>query len=410
MSNSNSEKKEKAISLAQRWGAGKIVIGSEFKLKDSERILTLLECDGYPYGKFVFNDGEDFDIGKYFDCFFIELEKSIEEEKDFWDILDDKINPKKSNGEDLNPSPIRKSFADIQKNESFHDFAYYDVTDIIDTILKDQSKPINNNLSKKVYDYMLYNNFPFFTKEKLWVMFNNCIFEPTNDKSILKVKKDNEVVGFLVEDSNKYVFAPRNKNLKDEYSFEENNSTGFFYTAESYLDVALAAIEKYKKEFVTIFHSDSEKNKESLGYQADSTIKTLLAFSCECYLKALLMNKDKSLKDIKGLGHGLSELYTSLDDDEIGKVFDYMERHGYNITKSMYQSIYETNDLTEKFMLDLARVDDAFIDSRYCAENDKNTDYNFLYQFALALRNCSKKEFMIASPFTDSIESKIGKK
>ena len=48
-------------------------------------------------------------------------------------------------------------------------------------------------------------------------------------------------------------------------------------------------------------------------------------------------------------------------------------------------------------MLDLAKVDDAFINARYSAEQDKNTDYNFLYRFVLALRHCSKKEFMMSS-------------
>ena len=84
-----------------------------------------------------------------------------------------------------------------------------------------------------------------------------------------------------------------------------------------------------------------------------------------------------------------------------------MERNGYNLENSMYNQNYKTNDLTEKFMLDLAMVDDAFIDSRYSAEDDKNTDYKFLYQLALALRHCSKKEYMTSSPFDESITSII---
>lgn len=58
-------------------------------------------------------------------------------------------------------------------------------------------------------------------------------------------------------------------------------------------------------------------------------------------------------------------------------------------------------------MLDLAMVDDAFVDSWYSAEDDKNTDYKFLYQLALALRHCSKKEYMTSSPFDESITSII---
>ena len=103
-------------------------------------------------------------------------------------------------------------------------------------------------------------------------------------------------------------------------------------------------------------------------------------------------------------------LYTSLNDEMIGKVFSYMERNGYNIDNVMYHPNFETNDLTEKFTLDLAKVDEAFVDSRYSAERDKNTEYSFLYKFALALRHCSKKEYSISSPFNDSINSKISKK
>ena len=45
--------------------------------------------------------------------------------------------------------------------------------------------------------------------------------------------------------------------------------------------------------------------------------------------------------------------------------------------------------------------DDAFIDSRDSAENDKNTDYVFLSKFAKALRYSAKKEFK-GSPFDNS--------
>ena len=81
-----------------------------------------------------------------------------------------------------------------------------------------------------------------------------------------------------------------------------------------------------------------EKNKESLGYQADATIKTLLAFSCECYLKSMLISDGKNLDEIKKLGHGLSVLFTSLDSDLIGYIFEYMERNGYNIEKNYLES------------------------------------------------------------------------
>lgn len=410
--------KEKTINLIQRWGAGKIPIGSEFKMVDGNRTITLVECDGYTHGKFVFDDGEEFDVGKYFDAFFIGTEKEQEStiyDENFWDTLDDELNPKKNNGEDKNESAIRKTFADVQSNESFYNFAYFNVTSIIEAIFRSDGRKIDTSLLKKVYDYLKHNNFPLLTKEKLVILFSGCDFEPFASDKALKVKYKDEVIGYLLTENNKWVYAPKNKQFSDEYSFDTNNSNGFFCTAESYLDVALTTIDKYRNEFITMYHSNSEKNKESFGYQADSTIKTLLAFSCECYLKALLIDKgikdgqdlDKILNEIKKLGHGLSILYASLDDDLIALIFGIMEMNGYNIGKKLYQQTYETNDLTEKFMIDLANVDDAFVDSRYSAENDKNTDYNFLYEFARALRVCAKNELKISSPFADAIESKI---
>lgn len=122
-------------------------------------------------------------------------------------------------------------------------------------------------------------------------------------------------------------------------------------------------------------------------------------------MKSLLINEGFDLANLKS--HKLSVLFTSLSDDQIAKIFAFMERNGYNLENSMYNQNYKTNDLTEKFMLDLAMVDDAFVDSRYSAEDDKNTDYNFLYQFALALRHYSKKEYMTSSPFDESITSII---
>ena len=193
--------------------------------------------------------------------------------------------------------------------------------------------------------------------------------------------------------------------LKDEYVYENDQSIGFFNTAENYLEIALSSIERYKKQFVPIYNTSSDKSKESYSYQADASIKTLLAFSCECYIKSLLINEGFDLANLKS--HKLSVLFTSLSDDQIANIFTFMERNGYNLENSMYNQIYKTNDLTEKFMLDLAMVDDAFVDSRYSAEDDKNTDYNFLYQLALALRHCSKKEYMTNSPFDESITSII---
>ena len=197
MTNNNGELKEKAIVLVQRWGAGKIQIGDQFRLKDTDRTITLVSCDGYPHGKFIFDDGEEFNIGKYFDAFFVEIIKKKEEEnigeynESAWNALDDIHNPKKENGEDLLESSIRKTSVQEQRNESFHDFSYFDVTEIIETMLKNENKNENNELFKKIYKYLNVQNFPFFTKEKLSVIFNNCEFEKTSQSGILKVKSKN---------------------------------------------------------------------------------------------------------------------------------------------------------------------------------------------------------------------------
>ena len=406
MSN-NSNIKKKAIALVQEWGAGKISIGTEFKLMGTDRILKLIESEGYPYGKLIFNDGEEFNIGKYFNFFFLpntlektEQEKSPVYNEELWDEIAETIKQDKD-------SSIIKTFVSEQENKSYHNITFYDVTEIIEAIIK-LPNTTPKDYPKQLYNYLIYNNYPYFTKEKLYKLFSTCEFHKTTQKNYIKVIKKNENIGYLVANSGKYIFVPKKQNLKDEYAYENNQSIGFFNTAENYLEIALSSIERYKKQFVPIYNTSPDKSKESYSYQADASIKTLLAFSCECYMKSLLINEGFDLANLKS--HKLSVLFTSLSDDQIAKIFAFMERNGYNLENSMYNQNYKTNDLTEKFMLDLAMVDDAFVDSRYSAEDDKNTDYNFLYQLALALRHYSKKEYMTSSPFDESITSIIKNK
>ena len=403
MSN-NSNIKKKAIALVQEWGAGKIGIGTEFKLMGTDRILRLVESEGYPYGKLIFNDGEEFNIGKYFNFFFLpntlektEQEKSPVYNEELWDEIAETIKQDKD-------SSIIKTFVSEQENKSYHNITIYDVTEIIEAIIK-LPNTTPKDYPKQLYNYLIYNNYPYFTKEKLYKLFSTCEFHKTTQKNYIKVIKKNENIGYLVANSGKYIFVPKKQNLKDEYAYENNQSIGFFNTAENYLEIALSSIERYKKQFVPIYNTSPDKSKESYSYQADASIKTLLAFSCECYIKSLLINEGFDLANLKS--HKLSVLFTSLSDDQIANIFTFMERNGYNLENSMYNQNYKTNDLTEKFMLDLAMVDDAFVDSRYSAEDDKNTDYNFLYQLALALRHYSKKEYMTSSPFDESITSFI---
>ena len=403
MSN-NTVIKKKAIALVQEWGAGKIGIGTEFKLMGTDRILRLVESEGYPYGKLIFNDGEEFNIGKYFNSFFLpnilektEQEKSPVYNEELWDEIAKNITQDKD-------SSIMKTFVSEQENKSYQNFISYDVTEIIEAIIK-LPNTTPKDYPKQLYNYLIYNNYPYFTKEKLYKLFSTCEFHKTTQKNYIKVIKKNENIGYLVANSGKYIFVPKKQNLKDEYVYENDQSIGFFNTTENYLEIALSTIERYKKQFVPIYNTSPDKSKESYSYQADASIKTLLAFSCECYIKSLLINEGFDLANLKS--HKLSVLFTSLGDDQIAKIFAFMERNGYNLENSMYNQNYKTNDLTEKFMLDLAMVDDAFVDSRYSAEDDKNTDYNFLYQFALALRHYSKKEYMTSSPFDESITSII---
>lgn len=401
------EAKEKSIVLAQRWGAGKIEIGTKFKLLDTDRVMELVEDPEYPFGKFVFEDGEVYDIGKYFSSYFSEIKLEVADElsptrvfdEAFWDVIDNAINVD-------NKGTIIQTFAPEQKNESFHDFLYYDVTELLKALIEDPSLFEKSNQYKKLYDYLENSNLPIFTKDKLAIILSNCEFDIKND-GISKVYRDGEFIGYLANSSDRYLFVPVDYKKDKEYSFENDKATGFYCTADSYLDVALTTMHHYNDTFIKAYQSASDKSSISLGYQADATVKTVLAFSCECYLKSLLIDSGKDLEELKKLGHGLSVLFTSLDDDSLSYVFDFMNRHGYNLNIGGTNPNFETNDLTEQFMLDLARVDEAFIDSRYCAENDKNTNYKFLYEFAIALRYCVKKKLEMNTPFSQSIENNL---
>ena len=114
------EAKEKSIVLTQRWGAGKIEIGTKFKLLDTDRVMELVEDPEYPFGKFVFEDGEVYDIGKYFSSYFSEIKLEVSDElsptrvfdEAFWDAIDNAIN-----GD--NKGTIIQTFAPEQKMNHF---------------------------------------------------------------------------------------------------------------------------------------------------------------------------------------------------------------------------------------------------------------------------------------------------
>ena len=120
-----------------------------------------------------------------------------------------------------------------------------------------------------------------------------------------------------------------------------------------------------------------------------------------------MLNQGKNLNDLKSLSHGLVDLYHALDSNTFAEVFLDMEKNGYDITKYKSPNIpYDNLNLTEKFMIELGIVDDAFVDSRYCAEKDKNTNYEFLYRFAKSLKNISDNKIKVNSPFNDGTHIK----
>ena len=182
MSN-NTVIKKKAIALVQEWGAGKIGIGTEFKLMGTDRILRLVESEGYPYGKLIFNDGEEFNIGKYFNSFFLpnilektEQEKSPVYNEELWDEIAKNITQDKD-------SSIMKTFVSEQENKSYQNFISYDVTEIIEAIIK-LPNTTPKDYPKQLYNYLIYNNYPYFTKEKLYKLFSTCEFHKTTQKKL----------------------------------------------------------------------------------------------------------------------------------------------------------------------------------------------------------------------------------
>ncbi len=342
---------------------GKLEIDTKIKINNTKEIV-------YKYDnllqKHYFEDesGKQIDIMDYLLC---DFEPVVEKyDKDVWDEIDEQLNPTTSD----NPN-IRKTLG--TSNEGSGKFPKFTMSMIRDYLSgnSDIARAENGN----GFEFVLKNN-------------NQGKYKFHEDGSL-------EYISFYEQA------------LKD-YSYEQNQSISFYYTAEGYYDAALAMIDDYQKRFEKVYDlGNLNKNTESFGYHQDSIIKTLLAFSCECYLKSLLLNLGKNLNDLKSLSHGLVDLYSALDSDTFAEVFLDMEKNGYDIAKYKSPNIpYDNPDLTEKFMIELGIVDDAFVDSRYCAEKDKNTNYEFLYRFAKSLKNISDNKIKVSSPFNDGTHIK----
>ena len=252
-------------------------------------------------------------------------------------------------------------------------------------------------------------NYPVFTEEMAKAFL--C-----GQADIIKGEKGNYEIVLKNHNSGKYVlketgeleYISFNDRLLKDHSYEKQQSLGFFFTADGYFDAALNQIKSYEKRFPKLYmFGNIFRNNESRGYHQGAIVKTLLAFSCECYLKSLLLEEGKDIGDLKKLSHGLVGLYSALDSDTIANVFEDMEKNGYKITKYISKHIsYDDPELTNKFMLELAKVDEAFVDSRYCAENDKDINYSFLYKFAISLRNITKTKTKTQSMFDDGTHFK----
>jgi hypothetical protein len=226
----------------------------------------------------------------------------------------------------------------------------------------------------------------------------------------MKVVLNGKDYGMVLYKDNEYYYVPNNYALSNEYAYIDDQALGFFYTADSYLDVALNTMKDYKKKFVERLEFNREVNETSYGYQASSTIKSILAFACECYIKSMLINNGVNMVRLMELGHSLYKLFMELDENIASRIIDLMKRNDYTVNDKEYHDIDKGLDIIDRFMLDLGENDNAFEDARYSAEYKKNTNYDFLYKLALSLRLFASKEYMLYSPFSKSIEENIAKK
>ena len=348
----------KVAKLLENITKGKLESDTKIKLNTGIEIIYKYD-DSLQRYYFEDNSGREINIMDYLLCDFEPVEEKVK--KDIWDHIDEALN--KNTSENSN---IRRTIGSSNEGSG---------------------------------------KFPKFTETMMKAFLSGTadLARSKNGTGFEFVLKNHEQGKYKIHDDGTFEYISFYERELKNYSYDENQSSGFYYTAEGYYDAALALIEDYKKRFDKVYDfGNLNKNNESYGYHQDAIIKTLLAFSCECYLKALLLNQGKNTNDLKKLSHGLVDLYHALDSDTFAEVFLDMEKNGYNIKKYKSPNIpYDNPDLTEKFMIELGIVDDAFVDARYCAEKDKNTNYEFLYRFASSLKNISDRQMKVKSPFND---------
>ena len=392
--------KLKLITILQKQSSGKIPYKTKYQIEDTKEIIVLKKEDGYPKGKFYLENGQDFDIQMHYNSTFIEIKKDLTETKEpyyneeVWDEFDKSINKDKQDEKEL---------------------SYFDVTRIIESLPR--YKELTGEIGDfKKYDYSLNLGFNFVSDAKLYFILENCGFKqvPSNNEMgiiVYELYDLDGVMGYLYSGFGKWCFAPKTKKIGIEYNYEEDQALGFYYSGENYLYIAIETLERYSIHLKPIMiDNNKNKNELSYGYQADSALKTLFAFSCECYLKSLLVLEGKKIKDLKEMGHGLIELFTSLDSETMAEIFEV-----YKLEKVLnFNRIEKVDDVDsiDEFISDFSKYSLAFTEARYSAEYSKDTNYEFLKELALSLRAILNRNYILTSttsPFNEKINEQLNR-
>lgn len=201
----------------------------------------------------------------------------------------------------------------------------------------------------------------------------------------------------LIKDQKHQLTTSLHYNPSNIYDYNEDSPLDFL-TAECFFDATLVLINNYESRFSKkYFLGDDSQSNISFGYNQSAIIKTLLAFACECYMKSLL---SKSGQNLKTFSHSLVKLFTALDTDEQVEILSNIENNKQ--INSEYKSKYlpySDPRFENQFIIELAKVDEAFVDSRYCWETKKNINYEFLMQLASSLKNIASKKISTESYF-----------
>ena len=116
------------------------------------------------------------------------------------------------------------------------------------------------------------------------------------------------------------------------------------------------------------------------------------------------------MKDLKDLGHGLIELFTSLDSETMAEIFEV-----YKLEKVLnFNRIEKVDDVDsiDEFISDFSKYSLAFTEARYSAEYSKDTNYEFLKELALSLRTILNRNYILTSttsPFNEEINEQLNR-